>query len=178
MLYQIKRESRFARKLLCEATQACCAARRLCTNAPAFPPGLPRTAHCPNSLNISQGNLQPALTAAPAPCKPYHQKWSLTQMECTRAVSHVYATSSGLVRPQRVSLTQVVRAPVALAPRRAAVRPLAVASLTTPDAGQSPSAATTYNDPSPVIDVSSRTAPGAAQARGRIPLRWPPPPRL
>lgn len=55
-------------------------------------------------------------------------------MEFTRTLSHVYASSSGMLRPSRASNTIAVRVPVARLAMRHSVRPSAVASLAAPNA--------------------------------------------
>lgn len=72
-------------------------------------------------------------------------------MEFTRTLSHVYASSSGMLRPSRASNPVVVRVPIARRAMRLSVRPSAVASFAAPNAssvGAAPQKADT------VIDVS------------------------
>jgi hypothetical protein len=55
-------------------------------------------------------------------------------MEFTRTLSHVYASSSGMIRPSRASNNVIARVPVARRALRASIRPSAVASFAAPNA--------------------------------------------
>jgi hypothetical protein len=55
-------------------------------------------------------------------------------MEFTRTLGHVYASSSGMLKPSRASNTAAVRVPVARRAMRLSVRPSAVASFAAPNA--------------------------------------------
>ena len=74
-------------------------------------------------------------------------------MELTRTLSHLHASSSGLLRPTRASTNAIARVPVARRALRLSVRPSAVASFAAPNAssvGAAPQKADT------VVDVSLR----------------------
>jgi hypothetical protein len=73
-------------------------------------------------------------------------------MEFTRTLSHVYASSSGLLRPSRVSNSALARVPVARRAMRVSIRPSAVASFAAPNASSAPNAAPQKADT--VMDVS------------------------
>jgi hypothetical protein len=72
-------------------------------------------------------------------------------MEFTRTLSHVYASSSGMLRPSRASNSVIARIPVARRAMRVALRPSAVASFTAPNAS---SVETAPQKADSIIDVS------------------------